>query len=46
MVRTRIRYPRTPLWSVIFVLQEAGGEFLMLRRMLLGLKDRAERSVE
>lgn len=46
VVRTRIRYPRTPLWAVFFVLQEAGGEFLMLRRMLLGLKDRAERSAE
>jgi hypothetical protein len=46
IVRTRIRYPRTPLWAVFFVLQEAGGEFLMLRQMLLGLKARAERSAE
>jgi len=44
IVRTRIRYPRTALWTVFFVLQEAGGEFAMMRRMLLGIKARAERA--
>jgi hypothetical protein len=42
IVRTRIRYPRTALWAAFFVLQEAGGEFLMLRQLLRGLQARAE----
>jgi hypothetical protein len=42
VVRTRIRYPRTALWAAFFVLQEAGGEFLMLRQLLRGLQARAE----
>jgi hypothetical protein len=43
IVRVRMRYPRTLPWTVFFLLQEAGGEFLMMRQMLRGIRQRAER---